>query len=149
MPPCSSIDALRTARLTAFVVVVVLFLATLAVWIGRTGVKVPPRSGPSPAAVAPQFGIDPNTAAWEELALLPGVGASLARRIVEFREEARHAAAAGDGPVFQQPSDLAQVHGIGDKMVRRMAPFLRIEATSGAPGPRGARPPPSTASNRN
>jgi hypothetical protein len=35
------------------------------------------------------LGIDPNTAQWFELAQLPGIGESLARKIVAFRESAR------------------------------------------------------------
>jgi len=50
--------------------------------------------------------IDLNRATAEELQALPGIGASLAQRIVEYRKE--------NGP-FQRIEDLMNVRGIGEK----------------------------------
>lgn len=64
-------------------------------------------------------GIDVNTAAWWEFAQLPGLGESLSRRIVDYRDhskEMRH---------FESPGDLLQVRGIGPTTLHRMAPFIR------------------------
>jgi hypothetical protein len=79
-----------------------------------------------------QRGVDPNTACWFELAQLPGIGESLARRIVGFRDQ-RAAAATSDTAhiVFRRAADLAQVKGIGAKTVQRMGPFLRFNASDG------------------
>ena len=63
-----------------------------------------------------QFQLDPNTADWLELALLPGIGETLARRIVEDRESR--------GP-FVDHEDLMRVRGIGPKTLDRARPFLR------------------------
>ena len=54
----------------------------------------------------PKFLVDINHAPWMELALLRGIGPTLAKRIVEFRKQ--------HGP-FANPDDLLQVRGIGRK----------------------------------
>ncbi len=64
----------------------------------------------------PVNGIDPNTASEEELALLPGVGEVLAKRIVEGR--------AGGG--YGSATDLLRVKGISPKMLEGMIPSLRF-----------------------
>lgn len=73
-------------------------------------------------------GIDPNTAEWFKLAQLPRIGETVAKRIVAEREA--HPPEMGHGrPVFQKPSDLTRVRGIGDKTILRLAPFLRFSDT--------------------
>ena len=69
-----------------------------------------------------EFGLklDPNTATWIELAQLPGVGETIARRIVAGR---------GHRP-FSTIDDLRRVRGIGPKLVERIGPYLRIGATT-------------------
>ena len=62
-------------------------------------------------------GIDPNAAPAEDLELLPGIGPSLAGRIVEEREL--------HGP-FRDASDLNRVNGIGESLVKRLGPLLRF-----------------------
>jgi competence protein ComEA len=61
--------------------------------------------------------IDINTASESELTQLPGVGPSLARRIVEYRT--------ANGP-FQLPDDLQNVSGIGANKFAKMEPFIRL-----------------------
>ncbi len=70
-------------------------------------------------------GVDPNTAGWAELALLPGLGESVAKRIVAYREARRGQLAAGI-PVFQKPADLLPVNGIGERMLRKIESSLRF-----------------------
>ena len=62
------------------------------------------------------FEVDLNEAAWPELALLPGVGETMARRIVHSRET--------EGP-FVRRADLRRVHGVGPTLLARMKPYLR------------------------
>lgn len=62
-----------------------------------------------------RFQVDINQAQWPELAQLPQVGETLARRIVESR------AAAGR---FVDHDDLLRVNGIGPRTLERMKPFL-------------------------
>jgi competence protein ComEA len=71
--------------------------------------------------------IDPNSAEWYELAQLPGVGETIARRIVAERESRR---AAGK-PGFGSAGDLDCVPGIGPAMLHRISRHV-------GPGPRGA-----------
>ncbi|HME82677.1 MAG TPA: helix-hairpin-helix domain-containing protein [Candidatus Eremiobacteraceae bacterium] len=61
--------------------------------------------------------LDVNTATPEELVQLPGVGPSLAQRIVDYRQQ--------NGP-FQTVDDLQNVPGIGPSKFDRMAPFIRL-----------------------
>lgn len=70
-------------------------------------------------------GVDPNTAGWAELALLPGLGESVAKRIVAYREARRGQLAAGV-PVFQKPADLLPVNGIGERMLKKIEGSLRF-----------------------
>lgn len=67
--------------------------------------------------------VDPNAASATELqSLLPGIGNVLASRIVAYREE--------HGP-FEQASDLANVPGIGDKLLSKLAPRISLVPDSG------------------
>jgi competence protein ComEA len=62
-----------------------------------------------------EFQVDINSADWPEVALMPGVGEVLAKRIVTDRET--------NGP-FQDHSDLRRVRGIGPKTLDGMRPYL-------------------------
>jgi len=62
------------------------------------------------------FTVDVNTASWPELAQLPDVGETLARRIVASRQT--------DGP-FADHEDLRRVRGIGSRTLERIRPYLR------------------------
>ncbi|MCK6484714.1 MAG: helix-hairpin-helix domain-containing protein [Phycisphaerae bacterium] len=85
-------------------------------------------ASPAPPLVA--FGVDPETAPWWELAALPRLGESIARRIVEFRESRRGLPGPNGGRetgrVFGRAEDLLQVPGIGRATLRQMRPFLRF-----------------------
>ncbi|MBN2217957.1 MAG: helix-hairpin-helix domain-containing protein [Pirellulales bacterium] len=62
-----------------------------------------------------EFLVDVNRAGWPELAQLPRIGETLARRIVESRER--------DGP-FQTFDDLRRVQGVGPRTLERLRPYL-------------------------
>lgn len=64
--------------------------------------------------------LNPNHAAPEELALLPGIGPRLAERIVEFRQTA-------PTPAFRAPEDLEAVPGIGPGTLARLRAMLRFD----------------------
>jgi len=59
--------------------------------------------------------LDVNSATWQELSLLPGIGEEKARRIVAWREE--------HGPL-EKLSDLEKVSGIGPKTAAAAEPYL-------------------------
>jgi competence protein ComEA len=60
--------------------------------------------------------IDLNAATSEQLATLPGIGPTLASRIIEHR--LKH------GP-FKRPQDVIVVRGMSARRFRRIAPFIR------------------------
>ncbi len=62
--------------------------------------------------------VDVNTATAEELQSVPGIGETLAKRIVEFRQE--------HGP-FEKVDDLLNVRGIGVTSLDKLRPFLTIK----------------------
>ncbi len=65
-----------------------------------------------------EFQIQINEADWPEFTLLPGIGETLARRIVDHRTQ--------HGP-FRSVEQLERVKGIGPKTMRRIEPYLRVE----------------------
>jgi len=67
-------------------------------------------------------GLDPNSDAAADLALLPGIGEVRARAIVDYREK--------NGP-YEEIGDLTRIKGIGEKTVDRLAPWLEIEPSTG------------------
>lgn len=84
-------------------------------WLFQTGVdgplididQAPPRKA--------EFRVDINQADWPELAQLPGVGPSLARRIVEYRTS--------HGP-FRSAKQLQEIRGIGPKKLQQIQSYL-------------------------
>lgn len=62
-----------------------------------------------------RFVTDINRAEWTELSELPGIGETLAKRIVEDRTT--------HGP-FRQLDELRRVRGIGPKLLERIRPYL-------------------------
>ncbi len=80
------------------------------VYVPARGTPPPPLVGssggaaPGAKATLPAGRINLNTATKEELDTLPGVGAVLAERIIQYREK--------NGP-FQRPEDLRKVPGFG------------------------------------
>jgi hypothetical protein len=87
-----------------------------------------------PAGIDPR--IDPNTASWNELACLPGIGEVLAKRIVEYRRQQQENSPSVAEPavVFRRPADLDAVRGIGPKTIARLGPHLRFPASAAAAG---------------
>lgn len=69
--------------------------------------------------------INPNTASWWELSLLPEIGEITARRIVQYRLEASRKVE-DDGPAFGKANDLTLIRGIGPKTVAKIAPYLNF-----------------------
>ena len=66
--------------------------------------------------------IDPNRATAVDLDRLPGVGPALADRIVAYRQ--------ANGR-FRSLDDLGQVQGIGDAMLARIGPLVKLPASAG------------------
>ena len=104
----------------------ILGAVVVARWEARTHPPQARAVAPGPSAPAHEAQalvegrhIDPNRATAEELELLPSVGPSLARRIVSDREQ--------HGP-FRTLRELRRVKGIGEKTLKKLEPWLRIDS---------------------
>jgi len=110
---------------------VLLALAVVAgvAWRGisywRVGVEplevVPPAAGPT-------YRVNVNAADWVVLALVPGLGEALSKRIVETRE-------AMPGKRFASLDELTKVRGIGEKTLAHLRPYLFVGEPETGPEP--------------
>jgi competence protein ComEA len=73
---------------------------------------------------APTAKVNVNTASVEQLTALPGVGATLAARIIEHRQKAG---------AFRSTQELMTVKGIGEKNFARLEPWLTVGEAPKAP----------------
>jgi competence protein ComEA len=105
----------RSDQAAVAVLVLVALAAVVAWWLyyggSRDQLVEIDQAPPQTAA----FQVDVNQADWPELAQLPGIGPTLARRIIESRQT--------DGP-FQNHDDLQRVRGIGPKTLDKLRPYL-------------------------
>jgi competence protein ComEA len=87
--------------------------------------RAPPRTA--------RFVVDVNRADWPELAQLPGIGKTLAQRIIAVRDERG---------LFLDHEDLRRVRGIGPKTLEKIRPYLRpIAPAANVAGDGLGRPP--------
>jgi len=116
-PPRRPNWLLRRADQAAVAVLVLAGLAATIGWWGWQGgwrgrlIEVE-RAEPRVAS----FQVDVNQADGPELVQLPGIGPTLAQRIIESRQ--------AEGP-FLSHDDLLRVRGIGPKTLERIRPYLR------------------------
>nr|WP_239493336.1 helix-hairpin-helix domain-containing protein [Luteitalea sp. TBR-22]BCS33309.1 hypothetical protein TBR22_A25360 [Luteitalea sp. TBR-22] len=74
-------------------------------------------------AAAPAQVVNVNTATAAQFEALPGIGPSMAQRIVSYREK--------NGP-FKKLEDLMNVQGIGEKSFLKLRPYLSVGAPAEA-----------------
>jgi len=82
--------------------------------VALTASPVIPTAGAAEAQAKP---VDLNAAGAEELQAVPGIGKSLATRIVAFREK---------NGAFKSVDDLLKVQGIGEKSLEKLRPFVTV-----------------------
>jgi competence ComEA-like helix-hairpin-helix protein len=88
----------------------------------RSSRSVPARAAPPPspskyAGARPvTFPLDLNAARIEDFMALPGIGETLARRLVEYRK--RHGG-------FRSVEELREVRGIGEKRMEQLRPLVK------------------------
>ncbi|MEX2173278.1 MAG: helix-hairpin-helix domain-containing protein [Pirellulaceae bacterium] len=131
-PPWPRLTLRRTDQAAAAVVLLaaLLLLAGHWWWQGRLRGRLIEIDRAAPIAI--EFKIDINAADWPELALLPGIGEQLSKRIVADRQ--------ANGR-FPDLDALRRVRGIGPNTLNGMRPYLLpmadVEATAGGSEPRG------------
>jgi hypothetical protein len=109
----------RRALLLLLSILLVVFCVRLA--MNRQFVPTPqPPQGVRAGELATR--IDANTADWQTLAAIPGLGEKRAKDIVAFRE--RMLARRPGRRVFERPADLILVRGIGPATVANIEPYL-------------------------
>jgi len=87
--------------------------------LGTLAVPSPANAGQQASAEGQnQEKIEINSATVEQLQEVPGIGPTLAARIIDFRDE--------HGP-FERVEDLLNVQGIGVRTLERMRPYLEVE----------------------
>lgn len=74
----------------------------------------PPAQKAVAGAAAP---VNLNTATAEQLASIPGVGAKMAERIVDYRQK---------NGGFKKVEDLMNVSGVGEKSFLKMKPLITV-----------------------
>ncbi len=82
-------------------------------------------AAPSWAADGPRLTgvVNVNTATLEELQLLPGVGESRARALMDARKQRGG---------FKSADELVEVRGIGETSLKRMRPFVALKGKTTA-----------------
>ena len=87
------------------------------------GVVIETEAEVSPEEIAPDFPpVDLNTATAEELDTLPGIGESLARRIIAYRE--------ANGP-FGSIEEIMEVSGIGEAKFAELEDRVTVDNGKG------------------
>lgn len=109
-------DQAVVAMLTAAAVA-----ATVGWWVAQGGLTGRLVEIERAEPLAARFEVDINVADWPELMLLPGIGETLSKRIVDSRQK--------DGP-FRDHEDLRRINGIGPKTLERIRPYLRPMPTT-------------------
>jgi competence protein ComEA len=95
----------------------VLIASTLIVCLSGSAVAQKAVSGTQSAAAKPSTVVNLNTATAAELETLPGIGARVAARIIEYRTK--------QGP-FRKVEELMNVQGIGEKSFLKLRPQLVV-----------------------
>jgi competence protein ComEA len=98
-----------------FVIVAVLAMAALPAAAAQQ--KSPAAKSAARTSAAPTTPVNINTATQEQLESLPGLGAKVAQRIIEYRQKNGN---------FKKVEDLMNVKGVGEKSFLKLKPMLTV-----------------------
>lgn len=100
------------------VIIFILLSLTVAMFSYRIGkVKfIPPQEGTKKINI--NYPLDLNRANFEELLTLPGIGPTIAQRIISYRYEKGN---------FKKLEELLKIKGIGKKKLEKLKPYLTIK----------------------
>ena len=93
-----------------FLILLILILIGFATYIPFAGIEGKRETG------AVEMRIDLNEAEEAELSLLPGVGPTLAKRIIQYRSE---------NGKFNTIDEIQKINGIGEKKSAKIIPYLK------------------------
>jgi len=105
-----------------------MILAVFALAAVQTSAGQKPAAPATKASAAKATATSPvnlNTATQAQLETLPGIGATAAQRILEYRQKNGN---------FKKVEDLMNVKGIGEKAFLKLKPLLTVAQKADAPG---------------
>ncbi len=99
-----------------FILIASLLVLMASVWLYRGGHRGKLIDIDRADPLAATYQVDINRADWPEIIQLPGMGETLARRIIAHRQQR--------GP-FRSVDELDQVNGIGLRTLEKLRPYLQ------------------------
>jgi competence protein ComEA len=116
-PPHRIMGLCRNDQLVLGVLILLALILSVVPWVRLSHWGVDPIEIERLPAKQFEFQFDINDATWVEWAQLPGIGETLAHRIVVDREQNGR---------FETIEALKRVKGIGPKTVEKLRPWLRV-----------------------